>query len=141
MKDYDEDVRNLSGTTRKFVLRGVEFWAKPTMPAKDLSALADVQSGANDGQTYQIITGVIRSTLLESSRPAWDDLLTQEMDVPITLKTLMSIADDLVAETTGRPPTQPSPSGTTGESTSMRSMDDSVSTGVLPLTPSTQEHD
>lgn len=137
MKDYDEDVRNLTGVTRKFTLRGVEFWAKPTMPGDHLSELADVQNGSTSSGTFQIVTGAIRATLVESSRPAWDDLLRQELDVPISLKTLMSIADDLVEEATGRPPTQPSPSGSTGESTSTRSTDGSGSTEALASRPST----
>jgi len=134
MKDYDADVRNLEGKTRPFVLRGVEFEAKPTMPAEHLSALADVQNGSTSGETFRVINAAIRATLVETSRPAWDELLQRDMDVPITLKVLMSIADDLVEDATGRPPTQPSPSGSTGESTSTRSTDGSGST-VGPDSP------
>jgi hypothetical protein len=134
MKDYDADVRNLEGRTRPFTLRGVEFTAKPTMPAEHLSALADVQNGTTEGATFAILNAAIRATLVETSRPAWDELLKREMDVPITLKTLMSIADDLVEDATGRPPTQPSLSGSTGESTSTRSTDGSGSAEV-PASP------
>lgn len=139
MKDYDEDVRNLAGVTRKFTLRGIEFAAKPTMPAKHLSDLGDIQAGNTNGQMFEVVSSAIRATLLETDRPAWDTLLASEQEVPITLKVLMQIADDLVEASTGRPPTQPSPSGTTGQNGSTRSTDGSASTEALASPPSTPE--
>jgi hypothetical protein len=141
MKDYDADVRNLDGVTRKFTLRGVEFTAKPTMPGDHLSALADVQSGSTTGATFTIITAAIRATLVETSRPAWDELLLTEQSVPINLRTLMAIADDLVEDATGRPPTPRSPSGTTDESDSTRSTDGSGLTAVPGSQGSSHERD
>jgi hypothetical protein len=137
MKDYDDEVRELEGRTRQFKLRGVEFEAKPVMPGQHLSALADMQTGADSAHSYETVTGAIRATLLESYRERWDQVLEAEYDVPISLQTLMKIADDLVENATGRPPTQPSPSGTTDGRTSTRSTDASDSTVPPVLTPLT----
>ena len=137
MKDYDDDVRNLEGVTRGFVLRGIEFTAKPTMPAQHLSALSDLQSGAAIADPYGTLTAAIRDTLVESDRARWDELLAQDLPVPINLKTLMQISDDLVADATGRPPTPPTPSGSTGENGSTKSTDVFASMAAPASAPST----
>lgn len=134
MKDYDDDVRALEGQTRQFKLRGVEFEAKPLMPAQHLSALADIQTGAETFHTYDTVTSAIRATLIESSRERWDALLEAEHEIPISLTTLMQIADDLVEQVAGRPPTPPTPSGSINGPTSTRSTDASAST-VAPVLP------
>lgn len=135
MKDYDDDVRGLEGQTRSFALRGVEFEAKPVMPARHLSALADMQTGADSAHAYETVVSAVRATLIESNRERWDELLEREHEIPISLQTLMKIADDLVEQAAGRPPTQLTRSGSTDEITSTRSTDESGSTvgPVLPL--------
>lgn len=141
MKDYDDDVRDLEGVTRSFKLRGVELQAKPTMPAQHLSALADLQTGVNTARSYETLTDAIRDTLVEADRERFDAVLTQEHTVPISLETLMQIADDLVAKATGRPPTPPTPSGSTEGNGSTRSTDGIVSTvgPVLPVSTPVRE--
>ena len=133
-KDYDDEVRKLEGLTREFTLRGVLFVAKPTMPGEHLSRLADMQTGANSSRSYETCTDAIRATLLEEYREQWDELLAKEFDVPISLSTLMKIADDLVEEATGRPPTPRTPSGSTAENGSTKSTDASDSTAA-PVWP------
>lgn len=133
--DYDDDLRSFEGVTRPFTLRGVHFEALPTMPAQHLSALADMQTGADSSRAYRTVTEAIRATLVDSYRDRWDELMEQDQKVPIRLQTLLQIADDLVEEATGRPPTPPTPSGSTGENGSTRSTDGSAST-VVPGLPS-----
>lgn len=128
MKDYDDEIRDLEGVTQSFRLRGVEFVAKPVMPARHLSALSDMQTGADAGHPYETTTDAIRATLFEDYREQWDALLAKDHEVPISLGTLMKIADDLVEATVGRPPTRRTPSGSMGVNGSTRSTDGSGST-------------
>lgn len=136
MKDYDSESRQLEGVTRSFTLRGVEFEAKPAMPGEHLSALADMQTGNSDGRAYEVCTAAIRATLIPSHRETWDQVLAGEYEVPITLKTLMQIADDLVEEATGRPPQPRTPSGSTGENGSTRSTESFASMAGPASSPS-----
>lgn len=136
-KDYDDDVRALEGVTREFTLRGIHFVCKPVMPGEHLSNLADAATGANATRLWFTYSEAIRATLLEEYREAWDELLQREMEIPISLNTMMQISDDLVQDATGRPPTQPSPSGSRGENGSTRSTDASGSTAAPVLPPST----
>lgn len=123
MKNYDEDVAKYEGVTRTFTLRGVEFTAKPTMPADAVSDLAFLGTGKFEGSLYVLLTGIIRRTLVVASREAWDDLITADLDVPISLDTYSKIANELVEDATGRPTQPPSPSGATGGTTGTPSTD------------------
>jgi hypothetical protein len=137
MKNYDEDVAKYEGVTRTFTLRGVEFTAKPIMPADAVSDLAFLGTGKFEGSLYVLLTGIIRRTLVAASRDAWDELLLSDLDVPIALDTFSRIANELVEDSAGRPTQPPSPSGATGGTTTTPSTDGFVSPGVAASAVST----
>lgn len=127
-KDYDVERSKLEGVDRSFTLCGIEFQCAPTMPARSLSMLADVQSGVRTAGLYEAICEVIRSTIRPEHREAWDDLLERDdLAVPIDMNTLLQIADDLCEAATGRPTSPPSPSTTTPKKTPIGSTDASDS--------------
>lgn len=118
MKDYDAERAKLQGLERTFPLCGIEFTAAPTMPARALSDLADVQSGATTSRLYDTVVEIIVATLRADSRKPFEELLAREdLDVPIDMQTLLNIANDLCEVATGRPTLQPLPSNSTPERT------------------------
>ncbi len=121
MKNYDDDRQATEGVTRTFKLAGREFTAKPTMPAKQLSAIADweleyARIGTPPG-SFDILNQAIRACLTEESRADWDALMAEDLANPITLGTLVEISQDLIQEMADRPTVPLSPSTTTDEST------------------------
>lgn len=132
MRDYDKDRAERDGIERTFTLAGRTFTAKPAMPARSYSALVDfdaelAQTGLLPRGSFETIADAIRSSLVEESRQAFDELLNADLANPITLTELNLIALDLMSEAAGRPTEQLSPSGDTDESTNEPSTAKSVS--------------
>jgi hypothetical protein len=87
----------------EFRLRGVTFRANPAMPVRHVRRLAKAQRSQRP-ETYSTVVAAIRATLVEGDRRRWDALLADEsIEVPITLQTLMQVADDLVGGPRARP--------------------------------------
>src|SRR4051812_23140498 len=89
--------------SRTLRLREYEFEAKPTMSAKDFGRYSSFSGGAIEGDFFELVSTVIRNTLLPSSREAWDNLWEQDLDVPVTFEELLAFANDLVENEAARP--------------------------------------
>ena len=111
MKNYDTAEELAGLEPRPFTLRGVTLHAKPQMGVREWGRLYAFETGTATGDAFEELNQIIRASLTEQSRPAWDDLLAQDLDVPISFKTLFAIAEDLATEVTGRPPALTQPSG------------------------------
>lgn len=140
MKDYDEGRLQHTGVTRSFTIAGESFVVKPVMGAESISELADIETSVVTDRIYQRLTGIVRRTIVAADRERWDELLARDLDIPIELKTLMEIAEDLVADGVGRPSQPLSPSTNGGESTQTQSTGGSGSTEAAASTGSTSEH-
>jgi hypothetical protein len=134
VKDFDaERIARDSWPEETFQLAGKQFRLKPQMPARSLSAYADIETHMAETDrlpthTFEAMVGIIRDSLHEGDQDAWDELTAADLQNPLTLGDMLSIANHIVTTSTGRPTTPLSASGTTEESGGKRLMVASDST-------------
>jgi hypothetical protein len=119
------------GDTRRFALReGYEFDFKPTMSAKDFGLMTRFRENGtvdNVGDFFELVSGVIRRTLIAADRERWDKVWEEDLDRPITFAEVTELANKVMSDDAGRPTQQPSPSGPSASTDSTRSTDGSDS--------------
>jgi len=127
--------------SRILKLREYEFEAKPTMSAKDFGRYSSFSGGTLQGDFFELVSSVIRNTLVPAAREAWDAVWEQDLDIPITFEELLAFANELVENEAARPTQRRSPSGTTASATATQSTGNSdspaapVDTSTSPLAP------
>jgi len=123
--------------TRTFVLReGYEFEFKPTMSAKDFGLMTRFrEDGAvtDVGDFFELVSGVIRRTMIAADRERWDKIWDEDLDRPITFSEVTELANKVMADDAGRPTQQPSSSGQSASSASTKSTDGSDSKAPVAL--------
>jgi hypothetical protein len=138
MKDFDALRSEREQRERTFKIAGREFRFRPAVPAEKYSLylhLADQQSKANwPEESFEIMNGTILELLEPESRDAWNEVISNHLDHPISLLDMDQIIQHCVAVQTGRPTTPLSPSGTQGGSGSTTSTDASAS-AAAPAPP------
>ncbi len=119
------------GDTRRFALReGYEFDFKPTMSAKDFGLMTRFrEDGAvtDVGDFFELVSGVIRRTLIAAERERWDKIWDEDMDRPITFAEVTELANNVMSSDAGRPTQPPPSSGPSASSGTTKSTDDSDS--------------
>ncbi len=121
----------MSEDTRSFDLReGYTFEFKPTMSAKDFGLMTRFrEDGAvtDVGDFFELVSGVIRRTLIASERERYDKIWEEDLDRPITFAELTELANKVMSDDAGRPTQQPSPSTPSASNASTRSTESSDS--------------
>jgi hypothetical protein len=130
MTDY-EDLE-----TRALKLREHEFTFKPTMSAKDFGIVTRFGSTQIEGDFFELLSGVVRRTLVEASRKDWDALWEKDLEVPITFEELSEFVNRIVESEANRPTQSPSRSGASARTTETSSTGNSGSLAEQASTPS-----
>ncbi len=117
--------------TRTFTLReGYEFEFKPTMSAKDFGLMTRFRADgtvANVGDFFELVSGVVRRTLVPSERERYDKVWDEDLDNPITFAELTELANKVMTDDAGRPTQQPTSSGPSASSDTPNSTENSGS--------------
>ncbi len=118
--------------TRTFTLReGYDFEFKPTMSAKDFGLMTrfreDGQVTDTVGDFFELVSGVIRRTLIASERERWDKVWEEDLDRPISWSEINDFVAKVMSDDAGRPTQPPSPSGASASSASTKSTENSDS--------------
>lgn len=121
---------------RTLALRDREFRFKRAMSAKDFGIVSTLGTGSAEGNLFELLSGVVRRTLIADDRPAWDALWDEDMDDPIGFDEFSEFVNVLIEDEAKRPTVSPSPSGNTPGSTRTPSTGGSDSTEAAASTPS-----
>lgn len=135
MKDFDALRSEREQRDRTFKIAGREFKFRPALAAEKYSLylhLADEQAQARwPEESFEIMNGTILELLEPDSREAWNEVIGNSLDHPISLLDMDQIIQHCVAVQTGRPTAPLSSSGTQGGSGSTTSTGGSESPAAL----------
>ncbi len=124
--------------TRTFTLRdGYDFEFKPTMSAKDFGLMTRFREDGtvdNVGDFFELVSGVVRRTLIASERERYDKIWDEDLDRPITFNELTELANKVMSDDAGRPTQQPTSSGDSAKSDTPSSTGNSDSKEHVGLT-------
>lgn len=115
MKNFDvaRQARSIrSRDERSFVLGGLTFVRRPSVPAEVMVDLDEISSGTSAGRVLEIVSGVIAEMCEAPAAEQWAALRERKADSdPLTLADVIAVVQWLIAEETEIPTSEPSPSG------------------------------
>lgn len=113
---------------RQFSFRGEVFHVRPNVGYIALRRVAALTEAASGTETFDAIEESVLS-MVDPRDDAHERFLalTRDLSDPITFEDLIDMQSWLVAETSGRPPTQPQPSASTPGETGTSSTETSSS--------------
>lgn len=115
MKNFDvaRQARSIrSRDSRSFLLGGVTFVRRASVPAEVMVDLDEISSGTSAGRVLEIVSGVIAEMCEPPATEQWAALRARKADAdPLTLADVIEVVQWLIAEETEIPTSEPSPSG------------------------------
>lgn len=123
---------------RTLSLREHTFRFKPAMNAKDFGLVTTIGTGSAEGNLFDLLSGVVRRTMIADDRERWDALWDDDLDEPISFQEFSEFVNTLIEDESKRPTASPSPSGPTASSTRTPSTGGSGSKEAAESRPSSR---
>lgn len=125
LKDFDAERRQRHQEAedawgdRSFVFGGATLTFQANPPYQATKALVEISESDPGMRVFAIVEGAVRGILEPSSRPAFDDAVSQDKADPVTWDDLIALAYWLVEQSSSRPTgrSQSSTGGSSGTGT------------------------